>query len=132
MLSAQTIEDQHSGVAALVGVAHNCDDLGENGVFTAGIMMGGSTKIGRQFVTGGASVVTAHVTLGDNVVLAGRSMVTNDITAAGPYGGYPLQPLREAMKAIATIGHLNEIRQNLNRVMKHLHLPRKARESSDA
>jgi NDP-sugar pyrophosphorylase family protein len=42
-------------------IAHNCD-LGENGVFTAGFMMGGSTKIGRQFVTGGASVVTAHVT----------------------------------------------------------------------
>ena len=51
-------------------IAHNCD-LGENGFFTAGFMMGGSTKIGRQFVTGGNSVVTAHVTLGDNVVLSG-------------------------------------------------------------
>ncbi len=32
-------------------IAHNCD-LGENGFYTAGFMMGGSTKIGRQFITG--------------------------------------------------------------------------------
>ncbi len=102
-------------------IAHNCD-LGENGFFTAGFMMGGSTKIGRQFVTGGNSVVTAHITLGDNVVLAGRSSVTCDVPDAGSYGGYPLQPLKEAMKTAVNIGHLNVIRKNLNRVMKHLHL----------
>ena len=34
----------------------------------------------------------------------------------------PLQPLKEAMKTIVNIGHLNEIRRNLNRVMKHLRL----------
>src|ERR1700689_1710002 len=102
-------------------IAHNCD-LGENGFFTAGFMMGGSTKIGRQFVTGGNSVVTAHITVGDNVALSGRSSVTNDIPNAGAYGGYPLQPLKEALKTAVSIGHLNEIRRNLKRVMKHLHL----------
>src|SRR3984885_1183747 len=102
-------------------IAHNCD-LGENGFFTAGFMMGGSTKIGRQFVTGGNSVVTAHITVGDNVVLSGRSTVTSDITQPGRYGGYPLQPLKEALKTAVSIGHLNEIRPNLKRVMKHLHL----------
>jgi UDP-3-O-[3-hydroxymyristoyl] glucosamine N-acyltransferase len=84
--------------------------------------MGGSTKIGRQFVTGGNSVVTEHVTLGDNVVLSGRSSVTNDVPDAGHYAGYPLQPLMQAMKTAVNIGHLNEIRRNLNRVMKHLNL----------
>jgi UDP-3-O-[3-hydroxymyristoyl] glucosamine N-acyltransferase len=102
-------------------IAHNCD-LGENGFFTAGFMMGGSTKIGRQFVTGGNSVVTAHITLGDNVTLQGRSSVTCDVPDAGAYGGYPLQPLKEAMKTAVNIAHLNEIRKKLNRVMKHLHL----------
>ncbi|HUX72527.1 MAG TPA: UDP-3-O-(3-hydroxymyristoyl)glucosamine N-acyltransferase [Steroidobacteraceae bacterium] len=111
----------------LCHIAHNCD-LGENGYFTAGFMMGGSTKIGRQFVTGGNSVVTAHITLADNVVLAGRSTVTNDVTAGGCYGGYPLQPLKDALRTIATIGQLNEMRRGLNRVLRHLGLadvPRK-------
>ena len=102
-------------------IAHNCD-LGENGFYTAGFMMGGSTKIGRQFVTGGNSVVTAHVMLADNVVLSGRSSVTNDVPEAGHYAGYPLQPLRDAMRTAVSIGHLNEIRKNLKRVMRHLHL----------
>jgi UDP-3-O-[3-hydroxymyristoyl] glucosamine N-acyltransferase len=102
-------------------IAHNCD-LGENGFFTAGFMMGGSTKIGRQFVTGGNSVVTAHITLGDNITLQGRSSVTCDVPHAGAYGGYPLQPLKEAMKTAVNISHLNDIRKKLNRVMKHLNL----------
>lgn len=102
-------------------IAHNCD-LGENGFYTAGFMMAGSTKIGRGFMTGGNSVVDAHLTIADNVVLAGRSTVTNDIREAGQYGGYPLQPLRDALKTIVSIGQLNDIRRNLNRVLKHLGL----------
>jgi UDP-3-O-[3-hydroxymyristoyl] glucosamine N-acyltransferase len=98
-------------------IAHNCD-LGENGLYTAGFMMAGSTKIGRSFCTGGNSVVSAHLTLADNVTLAGRSTVTADITEPGHYGGYPLQPLRDALKTIANIGHLTEIRRNLAKVMK--------------
>jgi UDP-3-O-[3-hydroxymyristoyl] glucosamine N-acyltransferase len=111
-------------------IAHNCD-LGENGFFTAGFMMGGSTKIGSRFVTGGNSVVTAHVTVGDNVVLQGRSNVTNDVPDAGAYGGYPLQPLKQAMKTAVSIGQLNEIRKNLNRVMRHLRLLDKERDDTD-
>ena len=98
-------------------IAHNCD-LGENGFYTAGFMMAGSTKIGRNFSTGGNSVVSSHLTLADNVTLAGRSTVTSDITEPGEYGGYPLQPLREALKTLATIGCLTEMRRNLARLMK--------------
>src|SRR5208337_36025 len=81
----------------LCHIAHNCD-LGENGLYTAGFMTAGSTKIGRQFVTGGNSVISAHITVADNVVLAGRSTVTNNVTESGAYGGYPLQPLKDALR----------------------------------
>ena len=111
-------------------IAHNCD-LGENGFYTAGFMMGGSTKIGSRFVTGGNTVVTAHVTVTDNVVLQGRSNVTNDVLLPGAYGGYPLQPLKQAMKTAVSIGQLNDIRKNLNRVMRHLKLRDKERDDTD-
>jgi len=94
-------------------IAHNCD-LGENGLYTAGFMMAGSTTIGRNFVTGGNSVVAAHVKVADDVILAGRSTITNNVTQPGQYGGYPLQPLREALKTLATIGQLNQMRKSLN------------------
>jgi len=102
-------------------IAHNCD-LGEDGFYTAGFMMAGSTTIGRRFMTGGNSVVSAHLTLADDVVLAGRSTVTNDVREPGHYGGYPLQPLKEAMRTLASLGHITEMRRNLNRVMKRLQL----------
>jgi UDP-3-O-[3-hydroxymyristoyl] glucosamine N-acyltransferase len=103
-------------------IAHNCD-LGEDGFYTAGFMMAGSTTIGRRFMTGGNSVVASHLTLADDVALAGRSTVTADIPAPGHYGGYPLQPLKDAMRTLAALGQLTEIRKNLNRVLKHLQLP---------
>jgi UDP-3-O-[3-hydroxymyristoyl] glucosamine N-acyltransferase len=102
-------------------IAHNCD-LGEDGFYTAGFMMGGSTRIGRRFMTGGNTVVTTHVTVADNVTLSGRSSVTQDVPNPGAYGGYPLQPLADAMRTAASLGKLNEIRKNLARVMRHLNL----------
>jgi UDP-3-O-[3-hydroxymyristoyl] glucosamine N-acyltransferase len=112
-------------------IAHNCD-LGENGFYTAGFMMGGSTTIGRGFLTGGNSVVTAHVKIADNVTLQGRSSVTNDILAPGAYGGYPLQPLKEAMKTAVSLAQLNDIRKNLYRIMKHLRLTSRCSDEESA
>jgi UDP-3-O-[3-hydroxymyristoyl] glucosamine N-acyltransferase len=106
----------------LCHIAHNCD-LGEDGFYTAGFMMAGSTTIGRRFMTGGNSVVSAHLKLADDVVLAGRSTVTSDVPVSGHYGGYPLQPLKDFMRTLAALGQLTEIRKNLNRVLKHLQLP---------
>ena len=98
-------------------IAHNCD-LGENGLYAAGFMMGGSTTIGRQFMTGGNSVVTSHVTIADNVMLQGRSNVTNNISKAGAYGGYPLQPLKDALKTAVSLGQLNELRKSVNKMTR--------------
>jgi UDP-3-O-[3-hydroxymyristoyl] glucosamine N-acyltransferase len=108
----------------LCHIAHNCD-LGEDGFYTAGFMMAGSTTIGKRFMTGGNSVVSAHLTLADDVALAGRSTVTSDITEPGQYGGYPLQPLKDAMRTLAAVGQLTELRRQLNRVLRHLQLPDK-------
>ena len=86
-------------------------------------MMAGSTKIGRHFVTGGNSVVSAHLTIADNVSLQGRSNVTKSIGRAGAYGGYPLQPLQDALRTTVSLGHLSRLRRELKKVIEHLKLP---------
>jgi UDP-3-O-[3-hydroxymyristoyl] glucosamine N-acyltransferase len=103
-------------------IAHNCD-LGEDGFYTAGFMMAGSTTIGRRFMTGGNSVVSAHLTLADDVVLAGRSTVTSDVREPGHYAGYPLQPIKDAMRTLASLAQLSEMRKSLNRVLRQLQPP---------
>jgi UDP-3-O-[3-hydroxymyristoyl] glucosamine N-acyltransferase len=85
-------------------------------------MMAGSTTIGRNFVTGGNSVVSAHLTIADNVSLQGRSNVTKSIERAGAYGGYPLQPLQDALRTAVNVGHLSKMRRDLKKVMTHLKL----------
>ncbi len=102
-------------------IAHNCD-LGEDGLYTAGFMMAGSTTIGRRFMTGGNSVVSAHLTIADDVSLQGRSNVTKSIGRPGAYGGYPLQPLQDALRTTVSLGHLSKLRRDLKKVMKHLKL----------
>ena len=100
-------------------LAHNCE-IGKNSLIAAGFMTAGSTKIGANFMTGGGSVVSDHLTISDNVMLAGRSTVTKDISAPGAYGGYPLQPLKESLKVIASFAHLPKMRRQLAAIAKKL------------
>lgn len=113
----------HSGTKFdnLIHIAHNCE-IGSHSLIAGGFMMAGSTKLGSRFMTGGNSVVADHLTIADNVVLAGRSTVTNDISTGGAYGGYPLQPLREALKTIANIGHITKMRRQIAVILKKLDL----------
>jgi UDP-3-O-[3-hydroxymyristoyl] glucosamine N-acyltransferase len=103
----------------LCHVAHNVE-IGENSVIAGGFFVAGSSKIGSRFMTGGSSVVSDHVKITDGVVLGGRSTVTNDIEKSGMYAGYPLEPLKDAMRTIANLSHLTRMRKQLSQVLKHL------------
>lgn len=102
-------------------IAHNCE-IGENSLLAGGFFAAGSTKVGKQFMCGGNTVLTDHIRITDNVMLAGRSTATKDIEKSGAYGGYPLQPLRESLKNLANIAELTTMRKQLSLVMKHLGL----------
>lgn len=108
----------------LVHIAHNCK-VGPNSRITAGFFMAGSSSIGANFLTGGMSAIADHVHITDNVILGGRSSVTNDIPTPGAYAGYPLEPLKSALKNIANIANLTQFRKELAEVRKHLGLDAK-------
>lgn len=103
----------------LCHIAHNCT-VGENSLIAAGFFVAGSSHLGKRFTTGGSSVVSTQLHIADGVTLAGRSTVTNDILESGQYGGYPLQPLKEFLKTLSTVGNIVEMRKKLNQVLKTL------------
>jgi UDP-3-O-[3-hydroxymyristoyl] glucosamine N-acyltransferase len=105
----------------LVHIAHNVK-IGKNCRITAGFFVAGSSEIGDRFICGGNTSVTDHVKIASDVMLAGKSGVTNDIKAPGAYGGYPLQPLREAMKTIANLSQLTSMRKQLHQLRKQIGL----------
>lgn len=105
----------------LCHIAHNVV-IGENCLIAAAFSIAGSSKIGNNFMCGGVVAVADHVNVCDKVIIAGRSVITNDINQPGQYGGYPLEPFRDSLKTLANSTHLTRIRKDLARVMKHLGL----------
>lgn len=102
-------------------IAHNVV-IGENCVMAAGFKIAGSSTIGNNCMFGGEAAVADHITITDRVIIAGRGAVTNDVLEPGQYGGYPLEPLRDALKTLANKTHITRLRKDLARVIKHLNL----------
>ncbi len=102
-------------------IAHNVE-VGENSVLTAGFLVGGSTKLGKNLMTAGGVHITGHVQVAENVILTGRAGVTSSIKESGIYGGYPLETHRESLKTLVTIPQMKVIKKQVARILKHLNL----------
>jgi len=102
-------------------VAHNCH-LGENGLYTAGFIVAGSTIVGRNVTTAGGTHITGHVKICDNVLLTGRTGVINNIDKPGAYGGFPHTDHRTNIKIMSSLESLPKMRKQLSLVLKHLGL----------
>jgi UDP-3-O-[3-hydroxymyristoyl] glucosamine N-acyltransferase len=102
-------------------IAHNCK-IGKHNAFAAGLMIAGSAVVGDFCMTGGGVVIADHVNVCSNVHLGGRATVTKDITVPGVYSGYPLEPLKDAMRTLANMTHLTSLRKQMNEVRKKLGL----------
>lgn len=105
----------------LCHVAHNCK-IGKHNAFAQGFGVAGSTEIGDHVTVGGHTQITDHVRVGSNITIGGKSGVTKDLLEPGIYAGYPLEPVRDAMKSIANITKITELRKQLAQVRKHLNL----------
>ena len=68
----------------LVQIAHNVK-IGAHSAFAAKSAVAGSTTIGKNCIIGGATGISGHLNIVDNVTLTGMSMVTNNISEAGTY-----------------------------------------------
>lgn len=115
-----TIGDQ-TKIDNLVHIAHNCK-VGRSCLLTAGFLMAGSSEVGDFFVAGGGSVVTGHIKVTHQVQVAGKSVVHKSITKPGSYGGYPLVPLNEHLKNLASLGKITTMRKDLDSILKKLGL----------
>ena len=112
---------KHTKIDNLCHIAHNCE-IGPFSLVTAGFKVAGSTKIGAFFVTGGNVTVTGHITIADNVNLAGLSAVHKSIDKPGSYYGYPLKPIKEGLKNSAVSGNLYKMKKDLDKALKALNL----------
>lgn len=114
-----------------IQIAHNCR-IGEHTAIAACTGIAGSTVIGKRCMIGGATCVTGHIRIADDVVVLGMAMVTKSLTAPGVYGsGLPAQPVREWRKLVSRIRRLGNFDERLEQVEKKLKLEPKPGDASE-
>ena len=75
----------------LIQIAHNVR-VGEHTAMAAMVGISGSTIIGSRCMFAGSSGTVGHITVCDDVIVSGCTMVTKDIREAGVYtGSFPAQ-----------------------------------------
>lgn len=100
-------------------IAHNCE-IGENSLVTAGFLMAGSAKVGKNFVCGGRTAVAGHLSVCDNVMISGVSNITKPINKPGKYGGFPVQSYSDNTKTLASLPSLPKLRKEIAKIKKKL------------
>ena len=122
-IDAGTIEptrmDEGTKLDNLCHIAHNTQ-IGKNGFVTACFATAGSSRFGDNFATGGCVSSAGHITVADNVTVAGRSVIHNDIRKPGVYGGHPLLPFKEYMRLIASLKRVPQMHRVLKRICRKL------------
>lgn len=84
-------------------------DVGEDCLLTAMFCVAGSTKIGDRLMASGQTGILGNLTICDDVALAHRAGVIQDIKQPGVYAGLPAQPLKQHMKNAAQLRKLSDL-----------------------
>lgn len=87
-----TVIGNHVIIDNLVQIAHNVK-IGAGTAIAACVGIAGSTEIGKRCMIGGASGVSGHIKICDDVTITGMTMVTKSIHQPGVYSsGMPVMP----------------------------------------
>lgn len=99
-------------------IGHN-STVGEGSVILGFVAVSGSTQIGSRVTISGLTGTAGHLSIGDDVVIAAQSGVTADVPAGSQVKGYPVRPMREALKIASLQARLPEIYERLKALEKN-------------
>lgn len=102
----------------LVQIAHNVR-IGEHSALAAMTGISGSTVIGKRCMFGGQTGTVGHLSICDDVIVTGKSMVTKDISEPGTYsGGFAAEEARTWKKRIARFRRLDNLAARIGAIEK--------------
>lgn len=101
-------------------IAHNVI-IGEHTAIAGGSNIAGSTKIGKNCIVGGCVAVNGHLTIVDNVIITGDSMVMRSINEAGVYSsGVPATKNKQWRKTTAHTLKIDSLFKRVKQLEKQL------------
>lgn len=101
-------------------IAHNVV-IGEHTAIAGGTNIAGSTKVGKSCIIGGGVAMNGHITIVDNVIITGHSMVVRSISEPGTYSsGVPATKNKQWRKNTAYVLKIDELFQRVKQLEKKL------------
>jgi len=115
----ETIIKKGTKIDNLVQVAHNVE-IGPDSILVAQTGIGGSSKIGKNFIAGGQVGIPDHITIGDDVIIAAKSGITKDLPTGSFVSGSPHLDIRVWRKAWAAIPQLYDLFREFRKLKKRV------------
>ena len=94
----------------LCQIGHNVS-VGTDCLLAGGVAVGGSTRIGNRVSVGGLAGFSDHLTIDDDVRVAGRAGVTKNIPSGETWAGFPAQPYKRWVRGLYLAGQLETLWQ---------------------
>jgi UDP-3-O-[3-hydroxymyristoyl] glucosamine N-acyltransferase len=103
----------------LIQIAHNVR-IGEHTAMAALSGVSGSTVIGKRCMFAGQSGIVGHISICDDVVIGGATMVSKDIREPGFYtASFPAEKDRDWKRKVARFRRLDELVRRVARLEKN-------------
>ncbi len=97
-----TVIGEGTKIDNLVQIGHNVT-IGRHCVIVSQVGISGSTDIADFVAIGGQAGVVGHVKIAMGAQISAQAGVMTDVPPGARFGGSPAQPMREHMRAVATL-----------------------------
>jgi UDP-3-O-[3-hydroxymyristoyl] glucosamine N-acyltransferase len=105
---ADTVIEDDVKLDNQIQIGHNVR-IGAHTAIAGCVGISGSTVIGKRCLIGGAVGIVGHLTIADDVVITGLTMVSRSLTQAGVYSSaLPAEEARRFRRNAARFRHLDE------------------------
>jgi UDP-3-O-[3-hydroxymyristoyl] glucosamine N-acyltransferase len=112
-----------------IQVAHNVH-IGEHTAVAGSSGIAGSAKIGARCMIGGQGGISGHITIADDVIVSGCTMISKSVKTAGVYTGcLPQQPHAEWVKNFSHLRHLDALANRIRLLEQRLEQQEKTKET---
>ncbi len=102
----------------LIQIGHNVR-IGEHSALASMVGIAGSSTIGRRCLMAGMSGLVGHISLCDDVIIGGATMVTKNISKPGTYvASFPAEPDREWKRQVARFRRMDDLAKRVRRIEK--------------
>lgn len=113
-----TVIENGARLDNLVHIAHNCQ-IGEHTAIAAQCGFAGSSVVGKRCMFAGQVGITGHLTICDDAVFNGKSVVSKSITRPGLYSSvFPSEPATEWNQKVARFRRLDKLIQRVSKLEK--------------